>query len=116
MISWLDQSDFEARFESEYRPNGRFLSEESNVNARLVELRARIPVAPAFTPASDGDFPGPAERWYGEVSSHLFLLTHYYEESGALTILTVEPASAARAAVRPAVESLLELNPYSAAD
>ena len=54
-----------------------------------------------FTPLSDGDFPGPA------------LLTHYYEESGALTILTVEPASAAREAVPGLPRALLvdELTP-----
>ena len=115
MIEWLTQAEFWESFEFRYRPEGRLLSEEVEVDAALVELRARIETAPVFTPASDGDFPGPVERWYGRVLGHLFLLTHYYEHSGRYTLLTIEPGSAARDAVVPAVRALLKSSPYSTA-
>jgi hypothetical protein len=114
VIEWLAGPDFVALFESEYRPDGRFLTEEHDLDVPLVDLRARVSMSPIFTPASDGDqFPGPVERWYGRVAGHLFLLTHSYEQSGRMTILTIEPSPGAREAVQPAIQTLIKTNPYS---
>ena len=107
MIEWLPRSAFRAEFESEYRPLGRYISEESHLDVSLAELQVRIPVASVHTPVDDEDFPGPVERWYGRVAGHLFLLTYYHHPSDRVAILALEPRFEAREAVRTAVQELL---------
>ncbi len=77
-IDWLESAEFWERFEKDYKTKGRYFSNDLiPFDFRMDEIRARITIAPNFTPPEE-DFPGPVERWYGVYKDQMFLLTHYY--------------------------------------
>ena len=77
-IEWLECSVFWKKFDEIYKSEGRYFSNDLiPFNFRMDEIRARISIAPNFTPPEE-DFPGPVERWYGVYKDQMFLFTHYY--------------------------------------
>ena len=112
MIEWMKQKDFWNNFEKEYKAFGRYLKHGEPFEISMPELRARIKEAPIFCP-DEGDMPGPIERWYGKIESHLFIITHYYHhEMLKLSEITCEDSDEAKAVVLKALNELKKWNPY----
>ena len=89
-IKWLSRSVFWDMFNKRYQKNDRFLNKEVSFPIKLEDLRSRILEPPVFTPLEE-DFPGPVERWYGEVENNLFILTYYYHsEYPEATVVRIE--------------------------
>lgn len=108
-IRWITRQDFWTEFETAYTPHKRGLDKEIYLPCVLEDLRARIKIAPVFTPIED-DFPGPVERWYGAVDDHLFLLTHYYHpQYPKLTIITCETNDEAECVIMAEMRKLLAI-------
>ena len=112
MINWMKQADFWNKFESEYRPKKRFLNHDHYFEISMPDLRARIRENPVFSP-DEGDFPGPVERWYGEIGGHLFIVTHYYRQDyPTASEISCEDNDEAKTTVLKHMEKLKAENPY----
>jgi hypothetical protein len=111
-IKWLSRSVFWEMFNKRYKENDRFLNKEVSFPIRLEELRARILESPIFTPLEE-DFPGPVERWYGEVENNLFILTHYYHpEYPESTAVRIEESPNVVETVMKALNDFKEIRIY----
>jgi hypothetical protein len=78
-IIWHSKNEFWNIFDSDYKPNKRFLERFGYFKLPLEELKKWTTVRPVNSP-DDEDFAGPVERWYCESENHLFLVTYYYTE------------------------------------
>ncbi len=89
-INWMRRQCFWEKFFNEYAHNNKYLNREVAFYISFKELRERIKQPPIFTPIEE-DFPGPVERWYGEIENNLFILTYYYhDEHSDLTTVSLE--------------------------
>lgn len=97
-LLWHSRSEFWELFDNEYGAQQRQLAQYFHLPLALSAIRARIAQPPEFTPLEES-FPGPVERWYGQVGEHLFVLTHYYSPDGLQTVVVTEDTQEAIAAV-----------------
>jgi hypothetical protein len=110
-IKWLESNEFWKIYDEEYKSQKRFFMHDViPIKLTMDEIRARIQIAPNFTPPEE-DFPGPVERWYGVYKEHLFLLTHYYG-TGNENLILCEGEPLAIELVQEGMEKFKRLNPY----
>jgi hypothetical protein len=72
-VRWLRRDEYWAAQQQLYALKAPVIPYHAEIDIELSRLRAASPFAPVAT-LEDEDFPGPAERWYGEVGGRMFTL------------------------------------------